>query len=428
MSYVNFQYTECSGAVNNFVNHEGNNWHKLLSKEQIDAMIPREYILSSRLAEEVGIWDNAVLGNADIKLLRNRIKTTNLNIEESAINDLAAFIILHKEGMVACAKRRNASIFYPKEATGCPLSFDVTPEGRVLLHLRQKSVSSIKVTGGFKMGKLSLDLYGNQLCLTQTVYITVRAVRSIRNELDKISDFKRLKLEHFVPVISCCCYKAKNPYLGPGEFEDYKYSVTTPYYPLGDLSKYLNVENINLDKLIHNIAIAVKELHDQGYLHLDLKPENVLLKDKSNCEISLCDFGNVRELNLLSDLDLNLYFAPPEWMNAVIGTPTKHQTALEQMDQGKRYDSYSFGLLIYLLKEKKKESELPWGENVTKYAEFQAEGEVQLMKAEYQKIICKKMKFFRKAKNVLGPLSKLLHEDPSVRMSIEKVVELSSQN
>lgn len=396
----------------------------LLGEEKIKAMLPREPLFSAERLKEIGIDFDVTLQSKDQLTLIKNLTSVKLNIDSSDIGRLALFIVINKKTMVQYAQAQESSVFYPKELTSCCLSFDVTPEGRVFVHLRQKIKKPIVIGGSYKRGTLSLDPYNGELFLTQTCYLSKRALVSIRNEIDKIAAFKRHDFKHFVPIISSTCYEASQACCDyDWEIVNSKYSLTTPYYPLGDLANHR--ENIHVDEWIRKIAIAVKELHDHGYLHLDLKLENILVKNKD--EICLCDLGNVRNLNQLESINLNLYFAPPEWMLAKKGSPSKTQRALEQMDRGKRYDSYSFGLLIYLLRTGKTEKDLLWGENVSNYHKNEKMGNVTQMDAQYDEIISKKMTFYHTAQPFLGDLAGLLKNDPSLRMSIDRVVELTSQ-
>ncbi|EJF55497.1 kinase-like protein [Dichomitus squalens LYAD-421 SS1] len=67
----------------------------------------------------------------------------------------------------------------------------------------------------------------------------------------------------------------------------------SPYYKNGSLVTYLkglpSLDNVDLLKMVHEIAKGMSYLHSQGVLHGDLKAPNVLVNDKHHCIIS--DFG-----------------------------------------------------------------------------------------------------------------------------------------
>jgi serine/threonine protein kinase len=67
---------------------------------------------------------------------------------------------------------------------------------------------------------------------------------------------------------------------------------------LSKLIKEYNIEEAHIKPLIFDLLNGVKGLHDKAILHIDLKPNNLLLK--SNGHLILTDFGfskNIREKN-----------------------------------------------------------------------------------------------------------------------------------
>jgi len=98
---------------------------------------------------------------------------------------------------------------------------------------------------------------------------------------------------------------------------------------------------------------GVAALHDAGIAHLDLKPENLLLKrtpgssdDAPEFVVKVADFGLSRNLNRLEDLD-------PRFAGYGVGTP--HYMAPEQIHSARQRsigplaDIYSLGVLLYEL-------------------------------------------------------------------------------
>ena len=49
-------------------------------------------------------------------------------------------------------------------------------------------------------------------------------------------------------------------------------------------------------RFITQILEGVEHFHEKNIVHLDLKPENVMLLDRSNCLIKIIDFGISRKL------------------------------------------------------------------------------------------------------------------------------------
>ncbi len=119
------------------------------------------------------------------------------------------------------------------------------------------------------------------------------------------------------------------------------------FYYLEDIMNY----NRDLDpkykfekllKLFSECCKAVKTIHDLGYLHLDIKPENFLIKDG---QIKIIDFGLVRKHGYKT----NIVFGTPnyvsnDWLKNAYSQPAK-ETTLEYY-----HDIFSLGcLFIYIL-------------------------------------------------------------------------------
>ncbi len=110
-----------------------------------------------------------------------------------------------------------------------------------------------------------------------------------------------------------------------------------------DLSNLINqkkmfnqlVEEQTVINIAIQIFMALKYLHDQDYLHRDVKSSNILLKGK---ECKLVDFGSVRQLNsklMPSSLHGTPLYAAPEM----------HKEEL----YSKPVDIWSFGVVLYEL-------------------------------------------------------------------------------
>jgi mitogen-activated protein kinase 1/3 len=69
-------------------------------------------------------------------------------------------------------------------------------------------------------------------------------------------------------------------------------------YMQSDLKKLirstLNLEIYHIQKIMYNMLVAVKYLHDSRVLHRDLKPANILINE--DCSIKVCDFGLARSI------------------------------------------------------------------------------------------------------------------------------------
>lgn len=109
----------------------------------------------------------------------------------------------------------------------------------------------------------------------------------------------------------------------------------------GDLHKFMwqyrsEMTQDRIKKILHQLLLALKDLHDRGIMHRDIKPENVLL-DK-NFDAKLIDFGWAGEIgNTMTDSEPagTLTYMPPE--------------CLIRAPQNSAADIWSFGVLAYEL-------------------------------------------------------------------------------
>ncbi len=75
-----------------------------------------------------------------------------------------------------------------------------------------------------------------------------------------------------------------------GQTSDGRIYYTMPYMPNGDLSsRSLRDDPVRVLSIIHALAAALQSAHDQGVIHRDVKPENVLFDSQDRP--MLADFG-----------------------------------------------------------------------------------------------------------------------------------------
>jgi calcium/calmodulin-dependent protein kinase I len=94
-------------------------------------------------------------------------------------------------------------------------------------------------------------------------------------------------------------------------------------------------------KFIYQILVAVKYMHNQGYVHRDLKPENILFEDHSEkAKLMLTDFGLSRKLDerMMTNCG-TLDYSAPELL----------KSKAERKGYGPGVDVWSIGVISYIL-------------------------------------------------------------------------------
>src|ERR1039457_1403269 len=72
--------------------------------------------------------------------------------------------------------------------------------------------------------------------------------------------------------------------------------LAMPYYPIGSLARRIHVNPLALKGVLQagdEILRGLSKIHFNGYLHLDLKPTNILFSDRGTAMIA--DFGQARQ-------------------------------------------------------------------------------------------------------------------------------------
>ncbi|ABW01959.1 serine/threonine-protein kinase [Caldivirga maquilingensis] len=205
-------------------------------------------------------------------------------------------------------------------------------------------VEKVIDTGGFSY--VLLGRYGNEKYAIKVLRYTSPSNTPLASDLKVVQSFKRemtsyllVNSDRVVKVYEIHINEDKLPYRNLESYlEDPPY-IVMDYMEYGSLRRYLR-EKGKLSvgeavRIAYEVAIALKELHSMGMLHLDLKPENVLFKDKNRRVVKLGDLGASRvyagQSVEISQFSL-AYSAPEVLMN---------KAATD------RADVYSLGLIMY---------------------------------------------------------------------------------
>lgn len=83
--------------------------------------------------------------------------------------------------------------------------------------------------------------------------------------------------------------------LGEALEDDSRFGFTTSYVGGGDLRERISeIKKPQIPALLRDIAMGLAHIHEKGFVHADVKPENILISTKGSPVI--CDFGLARDL------------------------------------------------------------------------------------------------------------------------------------
>ncbi len=155
--------------------------------------------------------------------------------------------------------------------------------------------------------------------------------RILQEFRDEMSRYIRLNLNHVIKVFEVHVPSQSRPYI-----EDPPYAIME----LGKLSLrklLLTRGKLGLDEFLKislKLCEAIRELHYNGLVHLDLKPENVLIMDEKSFQIKLCDLGSAKESRgPVRITQISYLYAAPEMIRSFIGST--------------KSDIYSLGCIMY---------------------------------------------------------------------------------
>jgi serine/threonine protein kinase len=163
------------------------------------------------------------------------------------------------------------------------------------------------------------------------------AIKVLAPQLAMEPDFKA-RFEREAQVLRGLDHPHVVPILDYGEVDGLTY-IVMPYLPVGGLNDRLKQSPITVEEgaqVIGQVASALQYAHDQGVIHRDVKPSNILIDEKLNAWLSDFGFAHVRDATL--SLTGSALIGTPAYMapEIVRGEPV---TPLS--------DQYALGVVLY---------------------------------------------------------------------------------
>jgi len=124
---------------------------------------------------------------------------------------------------------------------------------------------------------------------------------------------------------------------------DVNYKIILKYYPNGDLFDYSynnTLDEMCVKKIIFNILLPLKYMQNNKLVHLDLKPENLLLGGKNKFQTVLTDLGCVHKFNKINSL---------QKLNFIVGTKYYNSPEIKSLSFHSNSDVWNIGLITDIL-------------------------------------------------------------------------------